>query len=329
MKRKDIALLPKVELHTHIDCALSYAAVKELRPDTSLDEYRERFRAPGRCDGLTEFLACIDPSLDLMQTKAALALAAADIADQLAADNVLYGEVRFAPLLHCAQGLCAEDVVEAVLRGLEGAKTSLGLLLCTLRHFDTRQGMATLDLVRRYSNSGVVGMDLAANESLPIAPHVPVFQRAKEAGISLTAHAGEAMGADSVIETLTLLAPRRIGHGVRSIEDCHAVEMLVENRVHLEVCPSTNVQVGVFPNIEAHSIERLRLAGVSVGINTDARTTTNVSLNDEYQVVADVFGWDEEQFRQANLAALDASFAPEITKQKVRQAILGGVGQSS
>lgn len=87
MKRTDIANLPKVELHTHIDCALSYAAVKELRPDTSLEEYRCRFKAPNRCGSLAEFLACIDPSLNLMQTKAALTLAAADIADQLAADN--------------------------------------------------------------------------------------------------------------------------------------------------------------------------------------------------------------------------------------------------
>jgi adenosine deaminase len=319
MKRTAITKLPKVELHTHIDCSLSYAAVRELRADTSLEEYRQKFKAPARCENLAEFLACIDPSLEIMQTKAALTLAAADIADQLAADNVVYAEVRFAPLLHCREGLAPEDVVEAVLKGLESAGTSIGLLLCTLRHFSTGQGMTTLDLVQRYSNAGVVGLDLAADEkNFPIAPHVPVFRKAREAGISRTAHAGEARGAESVIETITQLSPTRIGHGVRSIEDRRATDMVIEAGIHLEVCPSVNVQIGVFPSFKEHPLEKLRQLGVSVGVNTDARTVTGVSLNEEYEIVSNVFGWNEDHFRRSNLAAIDASFAPSKTKAAIR-----------
>lgn len=327
MKRSVISRMPKVELHTHLDCALSYAAIRELSPRTSLEEYRQRFKAPAKCGSLSEFLACIDPSLDIMQSKAALTLAASDIADQLAADNVVYAEVRFAPLLHCREGLRAEEVVEAVLRGFEGARTPIGLLLCTLRHYDTQQGMTTLDLVRRYSSSGVVGLDLAADErNFPIEPHVPVFRKAKEEGIARTAHAGEAKGADSVIETIGLLSPTRIGHGVRSIEDPRATDMVLENGIHLEVCPSVNVQIGVFPGMEAHPVERLRQLGISLGINTDARTTTDVTLNDEYEIISSVFSWEAEHFAQANRAALDASFAPAGVRATARSLLAGWTG---
>ena len=322
MQRSLITRMPKVELHTHLDCSLSYAAIKELSAATTLEEYRKRFKAPARCSSLAEFLGCIDPSLAIMQTRAALTLAAADIADQLAADNAVYAEVRFAPLLHRRDGLTGEDVVEAVLRGFEGTATSIGLVLCTLRHFNTEHGMATLDLVRRYASSGVVGLDLAADErNFPIEPHVPVFRKAEEQGIARTAHAGEARGAESVIETIGLLSPTRIGHGVRSIEDPRATDLVLERGIHLEVCPSVNVQIGVVQSIEAHPIERLRRLGISLGINTDARTTTGVSLNDEYEIVSDVFAWREEHFLQANLAALDASFAPEDMRRRAQSAL--------
>ena len=325
MKRSEILNLRKIELHTHIDCALSYAAIKELRPATSLEEYRQRYKAPRKCSNLAEFLACIDPSLNVMQTKAALRLAAADIADQLVADNVVYGEVRFAPLLHCREGLRPEDAVEAVLEGLDGAKADIGLLLCTLRHFDTQQGMTTLDLVRRYHAYGVVGIDLAADErNFSIEPHVPVFRQAKEEGIARTAHAGEARGADSVIETIKRLSPTRIGHGVRSIEKPRATDVLLDHGIHLEICPSVNVQIGVFPRMEEHPIERLRQLGISLGVNTDARTTTGVSLSDEYEIVSNVFSWNEEQFAQANLAALSASFAPDNVRAKAKDILIAG-----
>lgn len=320
MERSAILALPKVELHTHIDCSLRYAQVRRLLPDITLSEFANRFIAPRACADLAEFLTCIAPSLSAMQTSQSLELAAFDLADQMAADGVVYGELRFAPLLHCNGGLRPEEVVEAVLSGLRKAPIEVGVILCTLRHFTTEMGLRTLDLVERYADQGVVGLDLAADErNFPIGPHVPVFAKAKALGINRTAHAGEAQGAESVIETIRLLNPSRIGHGVRSVEDPAAIDLLLQKDIHLEVCPSVNIQIGIFPSLEQHSLEQLRQAGVSLGINTDARTTTNVNLCAEYEAVASVFGWEASDFMCANQQALNASFAPEAVRRRVSE----------
>ena len=312
------AHLPKVELHTHLDCGLSIRAVRSLHGPISTDAYLERFRGPERCRDLRAFLNCIDTSLDLLQTAPALILAAADLADQLADDNVAYAEVRFAPLLHIRDGLTGEEIVEAVLQGFSAGSVPVGVLLCTLRHFSTEQGMETLALAEKYLGNGVVGFDLAGDEwNFPLDPHVEVFRRARERGIPYTVHGGEARGADSVLEILEKLSPGRIGHGVRSIEDAEVVDMLRERGVHLEVCPSVNLQIGLFSSAAEHPIDRLRRMGVSVGVNTDARATTGVTLDSEYQLLAEAFDWGEDVFRQANRNALAASFAPSSVRAAV------------
>ena len=310
--------LPKVELHTHLDCGLSIRAVRSLFGPISGDAYRERYRGPERCQDLRAFLDCIDTSLDLLQSAPALTLAAADMADQLAADNVAYAEVRFAPLLHVRDGLNGEDVVEAVLQGFSTSSVPVGVLLCALRHFSTEQGLKTLALAEKNLGNGVVGLDLAGDErNFPLGPHIEVFRRARERDIPYTVHGGEARGADSMREILEHLSPSRVGHGVRSIEDAEVVDMLCERGVHLEVCPSVNLQIGLFPSAGEHPIDRLRRKGVSVGVNTDARATTGVTLDHEYQALAEAFGWDDDVFRQCNRNALAASFAPPSVKTSV------------
>jgi adenosine deaminase len=327
MSPTELADLPKVELHTHLDCALSYELMRRLSPDISPGEFRARFRAPLRCASLTEFLAAIAPSLDLLQTRRALRLAAADLAAQLQADNVIYAEVRFAPLLHIRDGLRPEEIVESVLEGFGEAKLQVGLILCTLRHFSTEQGSATLDVARRHRRHGVVGFDLAGDElNFPIDPHVPVFARAHDLGIAVTAHAGEARGAESVVETMEKLRPRRIGHGVRSIDDRRAMELILERGIHMEVCPSVNIQIGLFPTMAEHPVDRLRRFGISVGVNTDARTTTGVTLTQEYALIARTFGWTRTDFIAVARAALEASFAGEDVKGRMRVRLEAAAG---
>ena len=315
--------MPKVELHTHIDCSLSYATVARLGLGLSMEEYRRNFVAPPRCQDLTEFLGCIDPALAALQTKAALEIAVDGMIAAQSEENVLYAEIRFAPHLHQAEGLPLEEIVETVLQAMHSSSTHYGvdcrLILCTLRHFSEAQGLEVASLVRRYSGQGVFALDLAGDEAnFPITPHIAAFRMVRDAGLNVIAHAGESKGAESVKETLDLLGVQRIGHGVRSNEDPILVDRLVNDRLHLEVCPSCNIQTGIYPDISKHSLGQLRYAGVRISLNTDARATTNVSLSDEYSRVSQAFGWSENEMLDFTQSALEASFAPDNVKTKIR-----------
>lgn len=321
---EDFVSLPKVELHSHLDCSLSYPTVARLGLDLSLAEYRERFVAPARCKDLTEFLACVDPAVSVLQTKKALEIAVDGMLVQQRDDNVVYAEMRFAPHLHQADGLALEEIVETVLQTMHNSAqahgVACGLILCTLRHFSVAQGLEVAQLVRKYANQGVVALDLAADEAnFPIAPHVAAFRSVSDAGLHATAHAGESKGAASVAETLELLRVQRIGHGVRAIEDPDVVETLVSNGIHLEVCPTCNIQTGIFPDLAQHSLAALRSSGVLLSLNTDARATTGVSLSEEYANVSRVFGWSASEMLEFSQNALHASFASDEVKRKVQR----------
>jgi adenosine deaminase len=263
----------------------------------------------------------------LLQDGAALRLAVRDLAAQLAADHVVYAEVRFAPLLHLQAGLAPDEVVAIVGDELRAAAAAhdieARLLLCALRHFSPEQSLATAELAVRHVASGVVGLDLAGDEGgHPLDAHVAAFALARERGLPCTAHAGEGAGPGSVADTLERLRPARIGHGVRSMEDARVVAQLCERAVHLEVCPSSNVQMRLYPDIAAHPLAALRAQGVSVGVNTDGRTLSRLTLNREYERVASAYGWTARDFEACNLAALDAAFAPPEVVERARQRLL-------
>jgi adenosine deaminase len=321
-RRFNLKVMSKVELHLHLDCALSYQVVSCLAPSVSRREFEIEFIAPSRCADLADFLRRTRRGVELMQSEASLRLVTEDVFEQLAADNVIYAEIRFAPLLHLERGLSAETVVTTVDHTTEQCIRSTGiearLILCTLRHFNREQSMHTANLVERFKGSRVVGLDLAGDEAgFAIDAHTAAFQFARDHGIHRTAHAGEARGPGSVWETLRALEPTRIGHGVRSVEDNELIEHLKAKGIHLEVCPSSNVQTGVCRTYREHPVNELRRRGVSIGINTDARTTTNVSLRQEYSLLQAEFGWNDGEFLACNKAALAAAFVDEPTKNRL------------
>lgn len=323
---KDIRLLPKVELHLHLDCCLSFDVVSKLRPGITREEYDNKFIGPSKYKDLADFLKVIDNSLELMQTKKGLRLVTEDLFQQLKQDNVIYAEIRFAPLLHLRQGLTAEKVVgmveEAVSSSVEETGIEARVILCTLRHYTEEQSMATVRLVEKFQGrrTRVAALDIGADEAgFPLDAHIPAFQYARQRQIPYTAHAGEAKGPESVWETLEYLNPSRIGHGVRAIEDPELVEELKKRNIHLEVCPSCNVQIDVFDSYKNHPIDGLYNAGLSVGINTDTRTITNISLSDEYQRLHRVFGWGVEHFFRCSRNALEASFLPGEKKRRLEK----------
>ncbi len=314
--------LPKIELHLHLDCSLSYCVVSHLDPSITREQFEREFIAPPRCTSLADFLTRAPRGFQLMQDEAALRLVVEDLFEQLAHDGVVYAEIRFAPLLHIGRGMKPEAVVAAVDRATEACIRSTGiearLILCTLRHFSAEQGLETSRLVEHFQGSRVAALDLAGDEKgFAIDAHVPAFRHAIEHGLYRTAHAGEARGADSVWETLRAFQPSRIGHGVRSAEDPSLLDHLRAKKIHLEICPSSNVQTCAVASYAEHPVDSLYRSGVPLGINTDARTITNISLSQEYGKLHDHFGWGHREFLACNLEALCAAFVDDSVKQQL------------
>jgi adenosine deaminase len=318
----DSLSIPKVELHLHLDCSLSFAVVSKIDPSIARQDYERDFIAPAKCLHLADYLTRARQGVALMQTEEELRLVVGDLFDQLMDDKVMYAEIRFAPHLHTEKGLTIEQVVDIVdgAVDIESERTGVEsrLILCTLRHFNAEQSMQTVQLVQRFRGRRVAAIDIAGDEAgFPIDAHVPAFSYAIANSIARTAHAGEARGAESVWETLKHFQPTRIGHGVRSVEDSRLIDHLKEKRIHLEICPTSNVQTNIVSTHLDHQVDRLFTTGVSLGINTDARTISNVTLRSEYETLHEKFGWGIEHFRQCNLNAIDAAFLPESIKKEI------------
>lgn len=327
----DHSKFPKVELHLHLDCSLSYEVVKQIDPGITYEEYRQSFVAPPKCTDLADYLIRAIKGFELMQTKEQLRIVTLDLFNQLKEDNIVYAEMRFAPLQHLQKGLSPVNVVdivnEAVTEGIKQTGIEAGLILCTLRHYSEEQSMQTVKLVEQFRGTNVLGFDIAADEAgFPITHHIKAFEFAKANAIHCTAHAGEAKGPASVWETLTHFYPSRIGHGVRSAEDDALLEFLKKENIHLEVCPTSNIQTNVYDKIENHTADKIYKAGVSMSINTDCRTISDVTLTSEYDVMEKIFHWTREHFLKCNLEAIEHSFTTPEKKEKLKQKLLAGFG---
>lgn len=318
---------PKVELHLHLDCSLSYEVVRRIAPAISRQAYEADFIAPPKCQDLTDYLARANRALALLQTRDSLHLATLDLFRQLRADGLIYAEIRFAPLLHLHRGLQPDEVVETVVNatreGITETGIEAGIILCTLRHFTAAQSMRTVRLVEQFREAGVVGFDIAADEAaFPIDNHIEAFTYAREKGIPCTAHAGEARGADSIWETLQHFQPQRIGHGVRSIEDEKLMDHLQERQIHLEVCPTSNVQTNVVDTPADHPVDQLYERGISISINTDGRALSHVTLSEEFRGLEKHFTWSRRHFFRSTMEAIAHAFCTENIRTELREKVV-------
>ena len=316
--------MPKTELHLHLDCSISYDAVRKMNPDISQEYYNQNFISPAKCRTLGEYIKGALEGIKLMQTRKNLSLVTDDLFKQLKKDNVIYAEIRFAPLLHTQGDLNPEEAVsvveEAVFHAVSGYGIEARLILCTLRHFTAEQSLETVKLVQLFRNSLVAGFDLAGDEAgFPLDNHIAAFEYAMENSIFCTAHAGEARGPESIQEIIKNPAVTRIGHGVRCAEKPELMKIIKERGIHLEICPTSNVQSNVYDEYRDHPVKKLFDYGISAGINTDARTLSHISLSEEYRKLAEVFGWTASDFYAANVNALNAAFLPEQLKLKLKK----------
>ena len=318
--KMNLKKLPKVELHLHLDGSVRLKTASELS-HKNIVEIKDLMIAKDKCLNLKEYLTKFDLANEIMQTKDNLIRIARELVEDLKKDNVIYAEVRFAPLLHTKKGLSEEEVVEAVLLGLKDNDLKVNLILCMMRHFSLEDNLKTIELTSKYLDKGVVAIDLAGDEAkYPTKNFVPLFKIIQEKNIPFTIHAGEAAGKDSIVEVIKF-KPQRIGHGVRCIEDNEVLNSIKENNITLEICPTSNIQTNIFENYHNHPIKKLYDMNILVTISVDNMTVSNINLTQEYEKLVQNFNFTFEDFKKMNINAINAAFLSDELKEKYRKII--------
>lgn len=286
--------LPKVLLHEHLDGGLRPATLLELlrarglaAPADSTPALAAWFAQRAHAGSLTEYLRGFALTVAAMATLPALQRVAFEAAEDARLDGCVLAEFRIAPALFEAHGLAIEAAVEAMLQGLARCPLPSGLILCAMRERSAAEGERVAALAVRYRGHGVIGFDLAGPErGHPPAEHAGALRIARDGGVPLTIHAGEADAAARVLEAARLGA-RRIGHGLHLADalagraDPGLIDEARARNLHLELCPTSNVHTGAAPSIAGHGIVALHRAGLSVSFHTDNRLMSVTSMSGE------------------------------------------------
>lgn len=306
--------MKKVELHLHLDGSIRPSTISELL-NMDLQESKKLSSIETKCSSLKEYLTKFDIPLKIMQTKENLERVSYELAQDLQKDDVIYAEIRFAPNKHLKLGLTLDEVITAILKGLSQVPIKSNLILCMMREDTYEQNLKVIELAKKYLNHGVVAIDLAGAEaSYPVNRYQELFEIAKKQNIPFTIHAGEADGPLSVINAINLGA-KRIGHGVRAIEEENALKLIKEKDIILEVCPKSNLDTNIYETLSNHPIKKLYDMNLLVTINTDNRTVSNTTLTKTYQDLQKVFSFTEQDFLKMNENAIKGSFLKQEEKE--------------
>jgi adenosine deaminase len=321
--------IPKAELHLHLDGSVRPKTVLELAkhggvslPTENLSKLKDFLEATDSTASLVEYIEFFQLPIAVLQNVPALERATYELCEDLKNDNVRYAEIRYGPWLHVEEGLSLTDVIRAVLSGWDAGRKAYGLeggiIVTALRDMPPAQNLALAQVAGRYVSNGVVGFDLAGDEAgHPPILHEDAFRVARSLGLNITIHAGEAAGAESVRQAISMGA-MRLGHGVRAREDPEVMAMIQENGIELDMAPTSNVQTKAVRRLEDHPLKRFYEQGIKVTISTDSRTVSDITLTDEFQTAARVLGCSREQIWAMNLQALDGGFGDEVTRTRLR-----------
>ena len=331
----DLRALPKVALHDHLDGGLRPQTVIDLAPErhelpaTGEGALKQWFEDAANSGSLERYLETFAHTVAVTQTADALRRVARECAIDLAADHVVYAEIRFAPELHLERGLTEHEIVEAVLAGFAegqraaaeaGSPIRIGVLLTAIRTATHSRRIAELSV--EYRDRGVVGFDIAGAEAgFPPTRHLDAFEYLRRENAHFTIHAGEAFGLPSIWEALQWCGADRLGHGVRIVDDIEIAPdgeprlgrlaaYVRDRRIPLEMCPSSNVQTGAAESIERHPIGLLRRLGFRVTVNTDNRLMSDTSMTREMILLSDAFGYGLDDLQWFTVNAMKSAFIP-------------------
>lgn len=362
----DLGSLPKVSLHDHLDGGLRVATVLELArkagvevPADTVDGLADWFAEHANGESLEKYLQTFALTTSVMQTREQLRRVAREFVEDLVADGVVYGEIRWAPEQHLAGGLTLDEAVEAVQEGLDEAVDAadadghvirVGQLVTAMRHADRAQEIA--ELAVRHRDRGVVGFDIAGAEiGFPPSRFADAFTYLAQQHLPVTVHAGEAEGLSSIQDALVSGRALRLGHGVRIADDIRVefggldedgvpvdadtgivdlgptAAWVRDRQIALEVCPSSNLQTGAVDaesGIAGHPIDLLVQLGFRVTVNTDNRLVSDVSLTDELYLLAETFGYSLSELLDLQLNAAEAAFLSVDEREELAEILVAG-----
>ena len=330
-----IRRVPKVLLHDHLDGGLRPQTVIDLArdagysglPATDPGALEEWFAEAADSGSLERYLETFSHTVAVMQTREGLFRVAAECAEDLAADGVVYAEVRYAPELSQERGLSLDEIVQAILDGFRegerraaaaGKRIRVGALLCAMRQNAMAGEIANLAV--RYRDAGVVGFDIAGPEAgYPPTRNLDAFEYLRQQNAHFTIHAGEAFGLPSIWEAIQHCVAERLGHGVRIVDDIKVEEdgtaqlgrlaaYVRDRRIPLEMCPSSNLQTGAAPSLEEHPIGLLSRLRFRVTVNTDNRLMSHCTLSSEFAELHRTFGYGWQDMRWFTINAMKSAF---------------------
>src|SRR6202161_3002163 len=324
--------LPKVLLHEHLDGVLRPQTVIELAkdagyrnlPTTDPQALAQWFHRGANRGSLAKYLEGFAHTIAVLQTEEALERVAYEQAEDLSREGVVYFETRFAPVFHTQKGLTHQQIVTAVLKGLQRGRKdfgiSSGLIICAMRNMNTSLEMA--ELAVDFRARGVVGFDLAGEEGgYPPKKHVDAFHYIQRENFNITIHAGEGYGKESIWQAIQYCGAHRIGHGTRLIEDITVVDgkavnlgglaqYVLDKRIPLEICLLSNVHTGATPSLDQHPFKILYQEKFRVTLNTDNRLMSSTTMTQQFEAAAETFGLSLADFEKITINAMKSAFLP-------------------
>jgi adenosine deaminase len=324
--------LPKVLLHEHLDGVLRPKTIIELAKTVNYDQLPTEdpeqlahwFHQGANQGSLPKYLEGFAHTIAVMQTEEALERVAYEQAEDLSADGVVYFETRFAPIFHTRKGLTHQQVIAAVLKGLERGRKDFGiqsgLIICAMRNMEVSLEMAQLAV--DFRERGVVAFDLAGEEGgFPAKKHVDAFHYIQRENFNITIHAGEGFGKESIWQAIQYCGAHRIGHGTRLIDDITVVDgkivklgdlaqYVLDKRIPLEICLLSNVHTGAAKSLEEHPFKIFYQGKFRVTLNTDNRLMSDTNMTKEFEAAADTFGLSLEDFEKLTINSMKSAFLP-------------------
>lgn len=325
--------LPKIELHCHLDGSVRPNTIIEIAkaenielPSSNVEDITNLVKVPLDCTSLVEYLKRFDLPNRVMQSRESLKRVTFELLEDASNENIKYMEIRFAPMLHILKGLSIKEVIESVIEAMKEAEKMYhiksNLILSCMRTMSEKEALLVVNEGREFLNNGVVAIDLCGPELEGFSNEFKdAIELAKEYGYRVTIHAGEAASGINVLEAVNILGAERIGHGVGIKDIEEAYEIVKNNNIVLEMCPTSNVNTKAVNNYKEHPFYKFYEDGVRVTLNTDNRTVSDIDLTNEFDVIFKNFNMDIKDYNNIYLDTVDATFADNETKNWLRSFI--------
>ena len=325
--------LPKVELHCHLDGSLRVSSILDQAkidniklPFKNYDDLTAYFKIGENRGSLEDYIKRFDITLCVMQTPKALSRFAYELIEDVSKENVRYIEVRYSPILHTKKGMALEEALESVRKGLKRGEKDFGvksgIIVCGIRHISPEASLKLADLAVRYKNRGVVGFDLAGSEdNFPAKEHREAFYLIRNNNVNATIHAGEAYGPPSIHQAIHQCGANRIGHGTRLKEDKNLMDYVIDHRITLEICLTSNWQTRSVRSLHYHPLKYYYQKGMRVTLNTDNRLISDTTLTEEFFLAHRLYQFSLKDFREITIIAMKSAFLRHLDRVKMIETI--------